>query len=238
MRASSGLGQLRALYGHSARVGSLAWSDHTLSTGSRDHTVMNHDGETALLTCPATELPVDHFFLGFYQTPAGLSIINSCSACHFVPTPVPILMHSSHPPARHVHPQRPRPGGLWFALVALRPPAGQWWERQLGVYLGCGIRVVLLPCRPPPAADRAHGSRESACLVPIPGPLPPLALMVRNVALTMDGCDWQSNLLASGGGSADGHIRFWNVNTGSCLNRLQTGSQVSGTGVPLLHIWY
>ena len=41
--------------------------------------------------------------------------------------------------------------------------------------------------------------------------------------------DWQSNLLATGGGSADGYIRFWNVNTGSCLNRLQTGSQVSAT---------
>lgn len=39
-------------------------------------------------------------------------------------------------------------------------------------------------------------------------------------------CPWQNNLLASGGGTADRHIRFWNVNTGVCLNALDTKSQV------------
>lgn len=40
-------------------------------------------------------------------------------------------------------------------------------------------------------------------------------------------CPWQSNLLATGGGTADRKIRFWNVNTGACVNRLDTHSQVS-----------
>ena len=39
-------------------------------------------------------------------------------------------------------------------------------------------------------------------------------------------CPWQPNVLASGGGTADRHIRFWNANTGSCLNSVDTNSQV------------
>ncbi|KAJ8617938.1 hypothetical protein MRB53_014124 [Persea americana] len=37
---------------------------------------------------------------------------------------------------------------------------------------------------------------------------------------------FQSNLLASGGGSGDRCIKFWNTNTGACLNSVDTGSQV------------
>jgi cell division cycle protein 20 (cofactor of APC complex) len=40
-------------------------------------------------------------------------------------------------------------------------------------------------------------------------------------------CPWQSNLLASGGGTADRSIKFWNVNTGGCVNRVDAKSQVS-----------
>ncbi|XXG77174.1 hypothetical protein AAC387_Pa08g1377 [Persea americana] len=41
-------------------------------------------------------------------------------------------------------------------------------------------------------------------------------------------CDqFQSNLLASGGGSGDRCIKFWNINTGACLNSIDTGLQVS-----------
>jgi cell division cycle protein 20 (cofactor of APC complex) len=39
-------------------------------------------------------------------------------------------------------------------------------------------------------------------------------------------CPFQSNLLASGGGTADRHIRFWNSSTGAQLNAIDTGSQV------------
>jgi len=39
-------------------------------------------------------------------------------------------------------------------------------------------------------------------------------------------CPWQKNLLASGGGTADRMIRFWNANTGACLNEVDTHSQV------------
>ena len=39
-------------------------------------------------------------------------------------------------------------------------------------------------------------------------------------------CPFQSNLLASGGGTADRCIKFWNTNTGAMLNSVDTHSQV------------
>ncbi|XP_044411273.1 cell division cycle 20.5, cofactor of APC complex [Triticum aestivum] len=39
-------------------------------------------------------------------------------------------------------------------------------------------------------------------------------------------CPFQSNLLASGAGVNDRCIKFWNTQTGACLNSVDTGSQV------------
>ncbi|KAK4279796.1 hypothetical protein QN277_011512 [Acacia crassicarpa] len=39
-------------------------------------------------------------------------------------------------------------------------------------------------------------------------------------------CPFQGNLLATGGGSGDRCIKFWNTHTGACLNSIDTGSQV------------
>lgn len=39
-------------------------------------------------------------------------------------------------------------------------------------------------------------------------------------------CPWQKNLLASGGGTADRCIKFWNTATGACVNSVDTNSQV------------
>ncbi|KAM0884197.1 hypothetical protein ACQ4PT_031145 [Festuca glaucescens] len=39
-------------------------------------------------------------------------------------------------------------------------------------------------------------------------------------------CPFQSNVLASGGGTDDRCIKFWNTQTGACLNSVDTGSQV------------
>lgn len=40
-------------------------------------------------------------------------------------------------------------------------------------------------------------------------------------------CPWQPNLLATGGGSHDRHIHFWNSTTGARVNSIDTGSQVT-----------
>lgn len=39
-------------------------------------------------------------------------------------------------------------------------------------------------------------------------------------------CPWQPNILASGGGTADRCIKFWNVSNGACLNSVDSKSQV------------
>lgn len=39
-------------------------------------------------------------------------------------------------------------------------------------------------------------------------------------------CPW-TNLLATGGGSYDRHIHFWNTTTGARINSIDTGSQVT-----------
>jgi cell division cycle protein 20 (cofactor of APC complex) len=40
-------------------------------------------------------------------------------------------------------------------------------------------------------------------------------------------CPWQSNLLATGGGTADKHIKIWNMYNGNILQNIDTQSQVS-----------
>ena len=40
-------------------------------------------------------------------------------------------------------------------------------------------------------------------------------------------CPWQPALLATGGGSYDRHIHFWNTTTGARVNSIDTGSQVT-----------
>lgn len=40
-------------------------------------------------------------------------------------------------------------------------------------------------------------------------------------------CPWQLNLLATGGGSYDRNIHFWNTTTGARVNSIDTGSQVT-----------
>lgn len=39
-------------------------------------------------------------------------------------------------------------------------------------------------------------------------------------------CPWQTNLLATGGGTADRFLRFWNTSSGTCVNAVDTKSQV------------
>ncbi|POS78815.1 cell division cycle 20, cofactor-APC complex [Diaporthe helianthi] len=40
-------------------------------------------------------------------------------------------------------------------------------------------------------------------------------------------CPWNSSLLATGGGSYDRHIHFWNTTSGARVNSIDTGSQVT-----------
>ena len=39
-------------------------------------------------------------------------------------------------------------------------------------------------------------------------------------------CPWQPKTLASGGGTNDREIRFWNTATGACINSVDTGNDL------------
>ena len=56
----------------------------------------------------------------------------------------------------------------------------------------------------------------------------PLHVLDRHVAAVkaLAWCPWQKNLLATGGGSADRMIRFWNTSSGQLISGVDTHSQV------------
>jgi cell division cycle protein 20 (cofactor of APC complex) len=56
---------------------------------------------------------------------------------------------------------------------------------------------------------------------------PTFTLGQHNAAVkALDWCPWQRHTLASGGGTADRSIKFWNTASGTMLNSIDTGSQV------------
>ena len=142
--------QLRTLRGHNARVGSLAWNGHTLTSGGRDSMIFNHDvrvRESIQATLRAHEQEV----CGLKWSPSGNQLAS---------------------------------GGNDNLLYV--------WDNQSisgGRYL--------------------HRLEEHSAAVK-----------------ALAWCPFQSNLLASGGGTADRCIKFWNTHTGACVNSIDTNSQV------------
>ncbi|KAL7387210.1 hypothetical protein ABVT39_019971 [Epinephelus coioides] len=144
--------RLRTMASHTARVGSLSWNDHILSSGSRSGHIHHHDVRVA-----------DHHIF----TLAG----HSQEVC------------------------------------------GLKWSPD-GRYLASGGNDNLVFVWPsvqnsgPQQSVHSWSEHQGA---------------VKALAW----CPWQPNILASGGGTSDRHIRIWNVNSGSCISSLDTQSQIS-----------
>nr|XP_043890884.1 cell division cycle protein 20 homolog [Solea senegalensis] len=147
--------RLRSMGGHTARVGSLSWNDHILSSGSRSGNIHHHDVRVA-----------NHH----------ITTING---------------HSQE-------------------------VCGLKWSPD-GRYLASGGNDNLV-CVWPRVQDgsASNGSQAVHCWSEHQGAVKALAW-----------CPWQPNILASGGGTSDRHIRIWNVNSGSCITSLDTQSQIS-----------
>eukprot|EP01018_Ginkgo_biloba_P016939 Gb_40984 [translate_table: standard] len=145
--------QLRALKGHSARVGALAWNGPILTTGGQEGVIFNHDVRIR-----------DHIvqtYRGHEQEVCGLKW--SLSGQQLASGGNDNLLH------------------IWDKSMASSNAATQYLHRL-----------------------------DEHCAA------------VKALAW----CPFQSNLLASGGGSADRCIKFWNTHTGACLNTIDTNSQV------------
>ncbi|KEP49533.1 putative APC/C activator protein CDC20 (cell division control protein 20) [Rhizoctonia solani 123E] len=146
----------RTLSGHASRVGALAWSNYTLSSGSRDRTILNFD-----VRLPPASATVSKLY-GHRQEICGLKW--SAPSDEFVRDPVMLAS-----------------GGN---------------DNKLFVW------------------DLRHST--------------PLWKFHEHTA-AVKAIAWsphQSGLLASGGGTADKKIRFWNTSVGAGISEMDTGSQV------------
>ncbi|XP_076750888.1 cell division cycle 20 protein fzy isoform X1 [Xylocopa sonorina] len=145
--------RVRVMNGHAARVGSLSWNSHILTSGCRAGQIVHHDVRQR-----------DHV----------ISTINA-------------------------HAQE---------------VCGLKWSPD-GKYLASGGNDNMLQIWPP-ISGHSHTHTQ-----------PLYSLNQHQAAVkALAWCPWQNNILASGGGTADRTIRFWNCNTGACLNTVDTKSQV------------
>ncbi|XP_024873491.1 cell division cycle protein 20 homolog [Temnothorax curvispinosus] len=144
---------MRVMNGHVARVGSLSWNSHILSSGCRSGKIVHHDIRER-----------DHL----------IATINA---------------HA-------------------------REVCGLKWSPD-GQYLASGGNDDMLQIW-----SSITGQRHSQTQ-------PIYSFNHHQAAVkALAWCPWQNNVLASGGGTADRTIRFWNCNVGSCLNTIDTKSQV------------
>jgi len=154
--------QVRTLEGHTARVGSLSWNQHWLSSGGRDSVIIQHDHR---------------------------------SSNHIVSTY----------------------GGHTQEVCGLK------WNED-GTTLASGGNENYL-CLWDAAMSRRNSNERGS-----EGrnhESPRLILTQHQAAVkALAWCPFHRGLLASGGGTADRTIKFWNSNSGALLNSVDTGSQV------------
>ncbi|XP_010552482.1 PREDICTED: cell division cycle 20.2, cofactor of APC complex-like isoform X2 [Tarenaya hassleriana] len=141
--------------GHTSRVGSLAWNNHTLTTGGMDGQIINND------------IRIRSHIVGTYRG-------HRDEVCGLKWTEYGTNLASGGND-NLVH--------IWDRSMASSNSHTQWLHRL-----------------------EDHTSAVKA----------------------LAWCPFQGNLLATGGGERDGAIRFWNTNSGACLNCVETGSQISG----------
>jgi cell division cycle protein 20 (cofactor of APC complex) len=153
--------KLRSMDGHQARVSSMSWNKHILSSGSRDNTIINHDvrirqHKTATLKGHKGEV------CGMKWSPDGATLAS---------------------------------GGNDNMLCL--------WDHRMSATAGSGD----------PSSHSIYAPR--------------LELNEHQAAVkALAWAPFKRNLLASGGGTADRCIKFWNTDNGSRLNSIDTGSQV------------
>lgn len=154
--------QLRSMKSHQARVGSLAWNNHLLSSGSRDGAIHHHDvrvsnHHVASLVGHKQEV------CGLQWSPNGSQLAsgsNDNTVC------------------------------IWDAMSS---------------------------CSSQPSSSIASNHQIK----------PKHTFTAHTAAVkALAWCPWQTNLLATGGGTADRQLKFWNTANGACVNSIDTKSQV------------
>ena len=157
--------KVREMDGHEARVSSLSWNNHILSSGGRDSCIINHD----------------------------------------------VRIRDHHTQTLKGHEQE---------------VCGLAWSQD-GNTLASGGNdnmLCLWDARGTSSGAGSGGGTGGAG----PSELAPRHTLTEHQAAVkaLAWCPFQRNVLASGGGTADRTIRFWNASNGKCINSIDTGSQV------------
>ena len=145
--------KVRTMHGHSGRVGTLAWNNHVLSSGSRDTTILNHD------------VRIQNHIIGK-------------------------MTHHS------------------------QEVCGLAWSPD-GAFLASGANDNTLCIWDAATSQQSLNAQPRHVLTEHQAAVKALAWSPH-----------ERNLLASGGGTADRCIKFWNAASGTMLNSVDTGSQV------------
>lgn len=162
---TSKMQQVRAMKGHSARIGSMSWNKHILSSGSRDTSIHNHDVRE-----------------------------------------------------RHHH--------IGSLIGHTQEVCGLEWSPD-GNTLASGANDNLLCLWDARRSASNHGASSGVSGVSTHKQVARHTISSHNAAVkALAWCPFQRNVLASGGGTADKCIKFWNTTNGACLNSIDTGSQV------------
>ena len=177
------LRKVRTLLGHTGRVGSLAWNQHWISSGSRDSMILNHDIRAA----PGVVAK----YRGHQQEVCGLKW-NDDGTCLASGGNENFLC-------------------LWDAAMS-----GSGSNSASG-----GGRSIVMD------GGGGGSSSSSGAGRHLSDQTPRLTLQKHRAAVkALDWCPFHRGLLASGGGTSDRTIKFWNTSSGAMLNSIDTGSQV------------
>lgn len=211
----------RELAPHASRVGTLAWSASLLATGSRDRSIFlqdaripsnNHSNNNSSGSANGSD--------GAYSQGSSTSVSHVTSTGTTVTTSINFTADTETPGhgggsgGDGVGESRRRPGD---ACIVHRLTA----HRQ---------EVCGLKWSPDEKMLASGGNDNKLCVWATnhADPREPICRFNDHIA-AVKAVAWsphQNGLLASGGGTADRNIRFWNANTGVSLHRVDTGSQV------------
>ncbi|KAK4480649.1 hypothetical protein RD792_013727 [Penstemon davidsonii] len=143
---------VRCLSGHKRRVGSIAWNDHILTSGSKDRAIINHDVRAR----------------------------NSITSC--------VKIH---------------PGevcGLKWSITGNLLASG-----------GNDNLLYIWDASKMSSMHHLHKFTDHCAAVK-----------------ALAWCPYKDSVLASGGGTTDGFIKLWNIQIGTCINSIDTKTQICG----------
>lgn len=199
--------QIRELCGHTNRVSAVAWSGTTLSSGGRDSVICCWDVRKRRDEACVARLESHEQEVRGWRISKGKWCSGVAWSCP------------------HNQPFSAQQG---FCNHRLGHAAPQARYHCLSYTQICGLKWS--PC----GQQLASGGNDNAlCIWDTNFRLVHKVNAHQAAVKALAWCPFQSNLLATGGGTADRCIKFWNTHTGACLSSIDTGSQVGACGAVL-----